>query len=203
MSLHHSRHHKTYITNLNALLVTQAEALQSKDIVKQLELQPLIKFQGGGHVNHSLFWESLAPTGSTETVPVTSAPALLKVIAERWGSLEQFKDAWTKVALALQGSGWVWLVKDVHGRSVDIVTSKDQDLPRGELGTGAAGGGLRVPVLGLDMWEHAYYLQYWNDKKEYVGKWWNVVNWKKAEERWKAEKIDEIYGSLSGLMSRL
>ncbi|KAG5972173.1 Superoxide dismutase [Mn], mitochondrial, partial [Claviceps digitariae] len=146
MELHHSKHHQAYVTNLNNALNTCAAATASNDIAGQIALQNAIKFNGGGHINHSLFWENLAPATSAEASP-QSAATLMAAIAHTWGSFEAFKTAFTKALLALQGSGWGWLVKE--GTVLRIVTTKDQDpVVSGE-----------VPILGIDMWEHAYYLQ--------------------------------------------
>lgn len=146
MELHHSKHHQTYVNNLNAALKNQVSATSSNDIAATISLQVTIKFNGGGHINHSLFWENLAPSNSPEASP-SSAPKLTAEINKVWGSLENFKGAFNKTLLGIQGSGWGWLVKDAHG--LRIMSTKDQDP--------VVGG--EVPILGVDMWEHAYYLQ--------------------------------------------
>ena len=147
MELHHTKHHQTYVTNLNAALKTYAAASSAGDIAGQIALQGSIKFHGGGHINHSLFWENLAPTGSPDADPHASAATLMAAIARTWGGLDEFKGAFAKALLGLQGSGWGWLVRD--GQALRIVTTKDQDP--------VVGG--EVPIFGVDMWEHAYYLQ--------------------------------------------
>jgi len=148
MELHHSKHHQTYVNNLNAALRSYATASSSGDIAGQIALQGAIKFNGGGHINHSLFWENLAPASSSEAGdPQGSAPTLIKEIARTWGGLQEFKTAFTKVLLGLQGSGWGWMVRD--GSQLRIITTKDQDP--------VVGG--EVPILAIDFWEHAYYLQ--------------------------------------------
>ncbi|KAG6018257.1 Superoxide dismutase [Mn], mitochondrial, partial [Claviceps citrina] len=147
MQLHHSKHHQAYVTNLNAALETYAAATASNDIAAQIALQNAIRFNGGGHINHSLFWENLAPAGSDEADPQQSAPTLMAAIAHTWGSLDAFRSAFANALLGLQGSGWGWLVK--QDGLLRVVTTKDQDP--------VVGG--EVPVLGVDMWEHAYYLQ--------------------------------------------
>lgn len=146
MELHHSKHHQAYVTNLNNALKSCSTATSSNDIAGQIALQSAIKFNGGGHINHSLFWENLTPPSSTEANP-DSAPTLMADISKTWGSLEGFQSAMTKTLLGLQGSGWGWLVKDSQG--LRIVTTKDQDP--------VVGG--EIPIFGIDMWEHAYYLQ--------------------------------------------
>jgi Fe-Mn family superoxide dismutase len=145
MELHHSKHHQTYVTNLNNALKSYAAA--SDDITAQIALQTAIKFNGGGHINHSLFWENLSPASSPDAQP-DSAPGLVAEINKVWGSLDAFKAAFGKALLGLQGSGWGWLVKDGQ-QGLRIVTTKDQDP--------VVGG--EVPIFGVDMWEHAYYLQ--------------------------------------------
>ncbi|OAA51948.1 Superoxide dismutase [Metarhizium rileyi] len=177
MELHHSKHHQTYVTNLNNALKSYATALSSNDIAGQIALQNAIRFNGGGHINHSLFWENLTPASSAEADPQTAA-TLMAAIAKVWGSLDEFKAAFTKALLGLQGSGWGWLVKD--GNGLRIVTTKDQDP--------VVGG--EVPVLGVDMWEHAYYLQYLNGKAAYIENIWSVINWKTAETRFKGGPDD-------------
>lgn len=151
MELHHSKHHNTYITNLNVALKTQAEALTNADIPTQIQLQPAIRFNAGGHINHSLFWQNLSPPGSPDA-KISSAPKLAAKIKETWGDEKRFKEAFNAALLGIQGSGWGWLVK-IEGGAQDrlvILTTKDQDpvVGKGE-----------VPIFGVDMWEHAYYLQ--------------------------------------------
>lgn len=151
MELHHSKHHQTYITNLNAALKTQAEAMHASDITTQVSLQQAIKFNAGGHINHSLFWQNLAPASSGDSKP-SAAPKLAQQVKATWGNEEKFRDAFKAALLGIQGSGWGWLVKVETGNEqrLSIVTTKDQDpvVGKGE-----------VPIFGVDMWEHAYYLQ--------------------------------------------
>ena len=147
MELHHSKHHQTYVTNLNNALQSQASATQAADIPARIALQAAIRFNAGGHINHSLFWENLAPSSSSDAKS-DAAPSLVAAIAETWGNLEAFRKEFAAALLGIQGSGWGWLVKDKQGR-LTIVTTKDQDP--------VVGG--EVPIFGVDMWEHAYYLQ--------------------------------------------
>ncbi|PNP40066.1 hypothetical protein TGAMA5MH_07988 [Trichoderma gamsii] len=177
MELHHSKHHQAYVTNLNSALKTYATAIAANDVPSQIALQAAIKFNGGGHINHSLFWENLSPSSSPDA-DSASAPALAAEIAKTWGSLEKFQEAMVKALLGIQGSGWGWLVKD--GNVLRIVTTKDQDP--------VVGG--EVPIFGIDMWEHAYYLQYLNGKAAYVENIWKVINWKTAEQRFKGNRED-------------
>ncbi|KAL4909726.1 hypothetical protein BDW74DRAFT_186230 [Aspergillus multicolor] len=171
MTLHHQKHHQTYITNLNAALEAQSAALQSANINSLIALQQKIKFNGGGHINHSLFWENLAPYNSEHTNIDTAAPEFKNALEKQYGSVESFIKAFNAALLGIQGSGWGWLVKAPEGK-LEIVTTKDQDPV-----TGA------VPIFGIDMWEHAYYLQYLNNKAGYVEGVWKVLNWGVAEER--------------------
>ncbi|RMZ80132.1 hypothetical protein DV737_g3199, partial [Chaetothyriales sp. CBS 132003] len=182
MDLHYNRHHKAYITNLNAALATQAEAVASKNLIRQLELQSAINFNAGGHVNHTLFWESLAPASSGLNKITTVAPTLSEAISKRWGSFEAFKAAFEASALGIQGSGWQWLVQDVQTKGLELATSKDQDLPKGG----------KAIVVGVDLWEHAYYLQYLNNKKEYLAKIWDVINWQTAEKRYTGGRNEDL-----------
>lgn len=179
MELHHGKHHQAYVTNLNNALQSYETATLSSDIAGQIALQSAIKFNGGGHINHSLFWENLAPAGSPEADAQSAAPELTAAIGATWGSLEGFKAAMQKTLLGLQGSGWGWLVKEDKGH-LRIVTTKDQDP--------VVGG--EVPIFGIDMWEHAYYLQYLNGKAAYIENIWNVINWKTAEARFNGSRED-------------
>jgi Fe-Mn family superoxide dismutase len=150
MELHHQKHHQTYITNLNAALAAQAKATQAHDVTQLISLQQKIKFNGGGHINHSLFWKNLTPPESSEAAIDAAAPTLKQAITSRWGSVEKFVDAFKTALLGIQGSGWGWLVANggANGK-LEIVTTKDQD-PVTEP---------QIPIFGVDMWEHAYYLQ--------------------------------------------
>lgn len=192
MNLHYNKHHQTYINNLNNALKSLHEAISSNNLVQQLELQQAIKFNAGGHINHTLFWENLAPQSKAGTAK-DHAFSLHKTITARWGTLEQFKAAFQAVALALQGSGWTWLTHDVESGALEILTSKDQDLPPAR----------KVPILGVDMWEHAYYLQYMNNKKDYVENIWSVVNWATLEKRYKASGAKGVFGELAGLVTKI
>ena len=155
MELHHSRHHQAYVTGLNTAMASYSAALASNDIAAQIALQAAIRFHGGGHINHSLFWEGLAPSSSPDTDCSAAAPELAARIAGTWGDLDAFKAAMTKQLMGLQGSGWGWLVRDAAGGGggggggLRMVITKDQDP--------IVGG--EVPIFGIDMWEHAYYLQ--------------------------------------------
>ncbi|KAH8603158.1 Manganese/iron superoxide dismutase [Bisporella sp. PMI_857] len=181
MELHHSKHHQTYITNLNNALATLSIASANGDVPGQIALQPAIKFNGGGHINHSLFWQNLAPASSNDAKP-SSAPKLTEAIKKTWGDEKAFREAFKAALLGIQGSGWGWLIKvEGHSDRLVIQTTKDQDpvVGKGE-----------VPIFGVDMWEHAYYLQYLNGKPAYVDNIWNIINWKVAEERYLGKQAD-------------
>lgn len=149
MELHHSKHHQTYVNNLNAAIKT----LSTADIPAQIQLQPALRFNGGGHINHSLFWQNLCPANSSDAKP-SAAPQLSKKIESTWGSVDQLKKDFNAALLGIQGSGWGWLVRVDDGKGengrLSIITTKDQDpvVGKGE-----------TPLFGVDMWEHAYYLQ--------------------------------------------
>lgn len=148
MELHHSKHHQAYVTNLNKALQTLSDATKANDIDTQISLQPAINFNGGGHINHSLFWQSLAPASSPDAKP-EAATQLVSEIKKTWGSVQKFQEAFSAKLLGIQGSGWGWLVKAEGQSQLQIITTKDQDpVPS-----------ILVPVFGVDMWEHAYYLQ--------------------------------------------
>ncbi|KAJ9134594.1 Superoxide dismutase [Pleurostoma richardsiae] len=178
MELHHGKHHQTYVTNLNKALQSYSAAVQANDIPSQIALQPAIKFNGGGHINHSLFWQNLAPQSSSDT-EVEAAPNLVVEINNTWGGLDKFKAAFSAALLSIQGSGWGWLVNE-QSTGLRIVTTKDQDP--------VVGG--EVPIFGVDMWEHAYYLQYLNGKAAYVENIWSIINWKMAEDRYRGGRDD-------------
>lgn len=189
MTLHHQKHHQTYITNLNNALSQHAAALAQGNVPAQIAQQQAIKFNGGGHINHSLFWENLCPAASPDA-QFAAAPQLAAAIARTWGGEAQFREAFEAALLGIQGSGWGWLVKIENSAGekgrLAIVTTKDQDpvVGKGE-----------VPVFGVDMWEHAYYLQYQNGKAAYAKNIWNVINWKTCEKRYSAGQ-DETWSIL-------
>ncbi|KAJ9195982.1 hypothetical protein DTO166G4_494 [Paecilomyces variotii] len=174
MELHHKKHHQTYINNLNAALASQAAATQANDVPQLISLQQKIKFNGGGHINHSLFWKNLTPPGTKEA-NIDVAPTLKNAIVSRWGSEKAFTDAFNAALLGIQGSGWGWLVANKPGGKLEIITTHDQDPVTSP----------DIPIFGVDMWEHAYYLQYLNNKAGYVEGIWKIINWATAEERYK------------------
>ncbi|KAH9864111.1 hypothetical protein J1614_010044 [Plenodomus biglobosus] len=171
MELHHKNHHNTYVTSFNNFSEQLAEAKAKSDIKAQIALQPAINFHGGGHINHSLFWENLAPTSQGGGEPPSGA--LAKAINDSYGSLDAFTEKFNTALAGIQGSGWAWLVQDVQTGSVQIRTYANQDPVVGQF----------RPILGVDAWEHAYYLDYQNRKAEYFKAIWKVINWKAAEKR--------------------
>lgn len=175
MSLHYTKHHQTYVTNLNKALELYAKAEKEADLPAMIELQSAIKFNGGGHINHSIFWTNLAPIGKGGGV--LPKGALAKEIEKKWQSFDQFIEEFSKKAVAIQGSGWGWLGLHKEKKCLSILTCTNQD-PLSTLGY--------VPLLGIDVWEHAYYLQYKNARADYVKAIWQIVNWQNVEERYVA-----------------
>ncbi|TIA59258.1 manganese and iron superoxide dismutase [Aureobasidium pullulans] len=172
MQLHHSKHHQTYITNLNAALTSQLHALISNNLPLQLANQQIITFNGGGHINHSLFWENLCAASESK---VTDAKQVIAEIEKQWGGIEEFKDRFWENVFGYPRE-WVGM----YGGRLAIVTTKDQD---------PVAVGL-TPLLGVDVWEHAYYLQYLNGKAAYLENIWTVIDWKTVEERFKGGRED-------------
>jgi superoxide dismutase, Fe-Mn family len=175
MNLHYNKHHQAYVTNLNKALENYDKAAQNNDIATMIELQSPIKFNGGGHINHSIFWTNLAPIGQGGGGLPTGA--LLKAIEDKWGSFDAFLQDFSAKAVAIQGSGWAWLGYHKERKCIRILTCTNQD-PLSILGY--------VPLLGIDVWEHAYYLQYKNARADYVKALWQIINWKNVEERYAA-----------------
>lgn len=177
MTLHYTKHHQAYVNNLNAALEKYAEAESKNDIAQMVALQQAIRFNGGGHINHSIFWTNLAPKDKGGGTPPQGE--LAKAIDQTFGSFASFQEQFNAKAVALQGSGWVWLGYNKTLKQLEIVACDNQD-PLSTKGL--------VPILGLDVWEHAYYLQYKNVRPDYVKTIWQVFNWKNAEERFNAAK---------------
>lgn len=172
MEIHHDRHHKAYVDNLNkAIIGTKFENATLYDMMETgLALPAPIRNNSGGHWNHSFFWESLSPTATTPGPSTTAA------ITDAFGSFDKFKEEFAKAATGRFGSGWAWLV--ANKGKVSIGSTPNQDNP---LMTGSEISGM--PLLGLDVWEHAYYLKYQNKRADYIKAFWNVVDWKKVESR--------------------
>jgi len=180
MQLHHKKHHQGYVTKLNEALEKYTNAKARNDIAEMIALQPAIRFNGGGHVNHSIFWTNLAPSKKGGGgAPIGS---VAERITKQWGSFDSFKSTFNSKSAAVQGSGWGWLGYDKAEDRLVIATCSNQD-PLSTQGV--------VPLLGIDVWEHAYYLQYKNARPDYLSAIWNVVNWKNVEERLKVAKPDK------------
>jgi len=175
MDLHYNKHHNAYIQNLNKLLEQYAEAESNGDVAKMIALQPGIKFNGGGFINHSIFWTNLAPESQGGGNPPEGA--LADAINRDFGSLENLIEKMSAKTIAVQGSGWGWLGYNKDAGRLEIATCQNQD-PLVTKGL--------VPLLGIDVWEHAYYLQYRNVRPEYVKAIWSIVNWKNVAERYAA-----------------
>jgi Fe-Mn family superoxide dismutase len=175
MEIHHSKHHQAYVTNLNnAIAGSELENLSLEDLMKNLDMINMpVRNNGGGHWNHSLFWDVINP----ENKGILSGP-LSDAISSAFGSKETFMEKFNAAAMSRFGSGWAWLCAHEDG-SVEICSSPNQDNP---LMPGVGCGGR--PVLGLDVWEHAYYLHYQNRRTDYVQAFWNVVNWNRVEARY-------------------
>lgn len=173
MQLHHQKHHNAYVSNLNAALEKYSAAESKEDISTMISLQSAIRFNGGGHINHSIFWTNLAPKneggGELPTGDLASA------IEKRWGSLKNFIEEFNAQAAPVQGSGWCWLAFSDKAKQLVIQTCQNQDPLHGTTGL--------IPLLGIDVWEHAYYLQYKNARPEYLKAIWQVVNWANVSER--------------------
>jgi superoxide dismutase, Fe-Mn family len=179
MELHHSKHHNTYIVNLNNALAASAKALAEGNLHDHAYQLSAIRFNGGGHINHSLFWQNLCPSQSPDAAP-SAAPKLLASIISTWGSFDNFKANFTAELLSIQGSGWGWLVKDARTGQLKFVSLPNQEAV--VLGD--------VPILGIDMWEHAYYIQYLNGKAAYIDNIWTVINWATCESRFLGSRQD-------------
>ncbi len=174
MRLHHDKHHATYVTNLNNALQSEP-SLQEQSIEQLLQnidsvpesIRTAVRNNGGGHANHMMFWEIMQPNGGGQpTGPIAEA------INSTFGGFDAFKEQFAKAATTRFGSGWAWLVAD--GGNLEITSTQNQDSPLMEG---------RTPILGLDVWEHAYYLKYQNRRPEYITAWWNTINWDAVNER--------------------
>jgi Fe-Mn family superoxide dismutase len=180
MEIHHGKHHQAYITNLNKALESAPE-LASKSLEELLAsncaivpepIRTAVRNNAGGHWNHSMFWQIMGPGAGG--APVGN---LAQAINAAFGGFDGFKEKFAAAAVGRFGSGWAWLIKT--GAGVEIISTANQDCPLMEA---------KFPVIGLDVWEHAYYLKYQNRRPDYIGAWWNVVNWAEAEKRFNAGK---------------
>ncbi len=179
MEIHHDRHHNAYVTNLNAAVA--GTALEGKSLEELLAsvstLSPAVRNNGGGHYNHTLFWNILSANGGGEPVG-----ALAEAITTAFGSFENFKAEFKKAAIGRFGSGWAWLVAQADG-SVAISSTPNQDNPLMDVADVKG-----FPVIGLDVWEHAYYLKFQNKRPDYIDAFWSVVDWSVAEARYQSAK---------------
>ncbi|WP_455662398.1 superoxide dismutase [Pradoshia sp.] len=179
MNIHHTKHHNTYVTNLNAALEGH-EDLAGKSLEELLaniesvpeSIRTAVRNNGGGHANHSLFWELLSPNGGGEPTG-----ELAEAIKAKFGSFESFKEEFAKAATTRFGSGWAWLT--VKDGELELYSTANQDSPLMEG---------KTPILGLDVWEHAYYLNYQNRRPEYIASFWNIVNWDEVSKRYASAK---------------
>jgi Fe-Mn family superoxide dismutase len=173
MRLHHTKHHQAYVNNLNNALNT----MHSTDHVPTLiSLQPALIFNGGGHLNHSILWTNLAPVGKGGgELPDKDTP-LMKAIESDLGGLSTFMSSMNTAAAGIQGSGWAWLALNRNLRRLEIITRPNQDPVVG----------VYTPLLGLDVWEHAYYIQYKNDRAAYLKNIWQVIHWRDVAKRYEA-----------------
>ncbi|HEY7119874.1 MAG TPA: superoxide dismutase [Tepidisphaeraceae bacterium] len=177
MEIHHGKHHAAYVNNLNAAIQKHPnldgkpvhELLQNNMAIVPEDIKTAVRNNGGGHHNHSLFWEILNPAQKPGMTPVGN---LAQSINSTFQGFDNLKQQFTTAATGRFGSGWAWLVK--RGQKLEVISTANQDSPIME---GA------FPVIGLDVWEHAYYLKYQNRRPDYITAWWNVVNWKVAEDR--------------------
>ena len=183
MEIHHTKHHQTYTDKLNAALDKCPSDTQNKDIVEILsnidqvpaDQKSAINFNGGGFDNHRIFWQTMKANGGGE-----ASGSIAAAINESFGSFSAFKEKFSSTTVLIQGSGWGWLVYNPSSKKVEYKSMPNQTSPRTE--------GL-IPLLGCDVWEHAYYLKYQNKRPDYISAWWNVINWQDVSERFdKAKK---------------
>jgi Fe-Mn family superoxide dismutase len=182
MEIHHGKHHQAYVTNLNKALESAPElaSKSAEDLIQNLKAVPeairaAVRNNGGGHVNHSFFWKLLTPNSKGKPVG-----KLADAINAAFGDFEQFKEKFNAAGVGRFGSGWVWLC--AHEGTVKICSTPNQDNPTMDVAEGCGG----TPVLGIDVWEHAYYLAYQNRRPDYLKAIWNVINWAQAEENYQA-----------------
>ncbi|EMW5838281.1 superoxide dismutase [Enterococcus sp. PS01304] len=179
MHLHHDKHHNTYVTNLNAAIEkypelgekTIEELLSDMDAIPT-DIKTAVRNNGGGHANHSFFWEIMAPNAGGEPTG-----EIKEAINEAFGDFSSFKEEFKKVAVGRFGSGWAWLVMENGKLAITSTANQDSPLMEG-----------KTPILGLDVWEHAYYLKYKNVRPDYIAAFWNVINWDEVNKRFEAAK---------------
>ncbi|MEA5258113.1 superoxide dismutase [Arcicella aquatica] len=178
MEIHHDRHHNTYVTNLNgAVAGTELEGKSLEELISDVsKYSPAIRNNGGGHWNHTFFWNILSPNGGGSPVGT-----LAEAITTKFGSFDAFKDEFKKAGLTRFGSGWAWLVVTANGLAISSTPNQDNPL----MDIAEIKG---TPIIGLDVWEHAYYLKFQNKRPDYIDSFWNLVDWESAESRYKAAK---------------
>jgi superoxide dismutase, Fe-Mn family len=178
MEIHHGKHHNAYVTNLNKALEGSDLANKSiEDILKNIsKAAPAVRNNGGGHYNHSLFWKILSPKGGGKPTGDLGA-----AIDKKFGSFEKFKEEFSNAGATRFGSGWAWLI--VNNGSLEVCSTPNQDNPLMDVAEKKG-----TPILGLDVWEHAYYLKYQNRRPDYIAAFWNVVDWEAVSERFKSAK---------------
>ena len=174
MEIHHGKHHQAYVTNLNnAIAGTDAEKMSIEDLCKGISKFPMpVRNNGGGHYNHSLFWELMKPNGGGPP-----SGALGEAINSTFGTFDEFKTKFNAAGVGRFGSGWAWLIKNSAGK-LEICSTPNQDNPLMDVAETKG-----TPIIGLDVWEHAYYLNYQNRRPDYCTAWWNVINWETAAKR--------------------
>lgn len=179
MEIHHGKHHAAYVTNLNnAIAGTDLEKMSIEDICKNISKHPMaVRNNGGGHYNHTLFWSIMSPNGGG-----TPTGELADAINAAFGSFEEFKTKFTTAGATRFGSGWAWLIVGADGK-LAITSTPNQDNPLMDIAEVKG-----TPILGMDVWEHAYYLKYQNRRPDYMGAFFNVVNWNAVADRFKAAK---------------
>jgi len=171
MTIHHSKHHNTYVTNLNVGLEKLDAAVSAGDVSGIIGLEGALKFNGGGHLNHTLFWDNLCAKGTSEL----KDGDLKTAIEAAYGDVERMKKELSGMSVAVQGSGWGWLGYNAKTGKIECATRANQDPLQASTGL--------IPLLGIDVWEHAYYVDYRNVRPDYVGAIWDVVNWDVVEKR--------------------
>ena len=176
LDFHYNKHHQTYCTNLNNFLQQQGEALEKGDYETAANLAPLIRFNGGGHINHTFFWHTLAPKSNGGGERPSDSGKFGKAVAKTWGSFDNLISDFNARSAPLQGSGWGWIAYDKNAGALCYTQTFNQDLISEKAGL--------VPLLNVDMWEHAYYLDYKNARPDFLNNIWDVVNWQKVEERY-------------------
>ena len=174
LQVHHKKHHLTYVNNLNQAEEQLAEAVAKGDVTSAIKFADAIKFNGGGHINHSIYWSNLSKDGGEPS------GELLEAIKRDFGSVDKMKEMLSTKAIAVQGSGWGWLGYNKETQHMQLAVTSNQDTLQATTGL--------IPLLTIDVWEHAYYLSYKNVRPDYVKNLWKIVNWRNVEERYKNAK---------------